>query len=172
MKKYFVALSAVAMILAPAYATAHFGSFSLERRSGPYLVDIGYDVQQFLAGEPVIFNFALVKNPGTLQWEYEPYDAVEAIITDEDRGVINERMPVTPPSLAFLQHEFPASGTYSFQARYFSGSTLLADGTFSIVVRSKTLAVASNLLAAIPIAAFLIALCATVILLRKKRTEP
>lgn len=160
----------LSVIAAPA-ADAHFGTFSLERRAGQYLIDIGYDVQVMRPQQPIIFSFSLIKNPGTLNWEYESYDAVEVSIEGQSVPTMDDRMEVTPPAMAFLQHEFPASEDYVLTVRYFSGSTVLAEAGFLVTVQSEKAATLSTLLAALPIAAFVISSAVVAVLLLRRRRE-
>lgn len=159
--------------LAIGNADAHFGSFSLERRSGQYLVDIGYDVQRFLPDEPTIFSFLLVDKPGTLEWSYAPYDRVDVRIESKRTDVFEKQLPVQPPGLAFLQHEFPKSGEYTFAARYFSGATLLAEADFLINVESDTAAMVKKLLSVAVLIIFLVSTASVATLfLRHRKQQP
>jgi hypothetical protein len=164
MRRVVLVLGCCTALLAPA-ASAHFGGFSLERRAGEYLVDIGYDTPTLSPGQPTIFSFALVKNPGTLDWAYEPYDAVEVSIEGQSVASRSERLEVTRPTIAFLLHDFPASEDYILSASYFSGATLLAKAEFLLPVQTQSAQLASALLAALPIAAFVLSTIVTVTLL-------
>lgn len=105
-------------LLAPA-AFAHVSGNSVEKRVGPYLVDVGYDAFRLVHGRPIIFSPLLIDKPGTLQWDYVPYTSVELAFVGQDGKKDAYARSTEPPASVFIQHVFLRPGAYTLEVAFF-----------------------------------------------------
>jgi hypothetical protein len=118
----------------PNGAFAHAIGQSLEKEVGEYLVDIGYDAVDINAGQEVLFNAVLIRDPGTSAWQYGPYDEVWLQIKRGNAEPFRAIIPVRQPSPVNVRYRFPEAGTYQLSARFLAGDTVLADASFALPV--------------------------------------
>ncbi len=144
-------------------ANAHIGGASLEARDGEYLVDIGYNAITLAPNQETIFNFTLIQNPGSLDWDYVPYTSVK-VVMKEPESVFEKDLPVEPPLTSFLVYTFPEAGEYAFTTIFNDANGELARATFPLTLKSPgafTLQAAK----AIPIAAMIVSTIVTLLVL-------
>ncbi len=123
----------LAFMLGIASVMAHSGVASLERRSGPYLVDIGFD-QALIAGDEILIDFSLIENPDSVDWSIKPYSLLQIAITRNGKQVFAKDMPRQDFGKTFMVYTFPRSGDYELSARFMDRETPLSDETFTLTV--------------------------------------
>ncbi len=160
---------ALLMVCAAGEASAHAWGFSIERRVGDYLIDVGYDVPQLTKDVPVLFSFTLVERPGTLDWDFVRYDAVELEIVPPRGEHVTDRIDVNPPLVAGFPYTFEEAGIHDMHIRYLSGAMVLAEADFAVPVQSRVASVTSLLIVTIPLIGFVIG--AIVIVVTVRRTK-
>lgn len=124
-------------------ALAHEAGRTLSARSGDYMVDVDYSVPFLMPGEETIFQFSLITKPGTLDWDYMPYDLAHVRILKGDEVVLDRELPAVPPSLAFTSFTFPEAGEYTLNVAFSSGGTSIADASFPVTSGTGTTSVAT-----------------------------
>lgn len=125
-------LSALCVPLASAHVTGNY----LERTVGEYLVDIGYDTFTILEKQTIVFNAALIKDAGSLEWDYAPADALWIQITPPHADVFRTFIPIKQPGPVNASYTFDEPGTYRLAVRFLEGETVLAETSFPLTVHS------------------------------------
>jgi hypothetical protein len=123
----------LAFMLGIVSVMAHAGGLTLERRSGPYLVDIGFD-QTVIAGDEILIDFALIENPDSPDWSIKPYTLLQVGLTRNGKQVFSKDMPRQDFGKTFMVYTFPRSGDYELSARFMDRDTPLSDETFTVTV--------------------------------------
>ena len=120
-----------AFSLAP-LVQAHSSGLSFEATSTPYIVDIGYDIVSFYAGESVRFDFTL-KDEKTD--DEETFDHVWIRILRDSKTLLAtgiRKQEIGPTTLLFV---FPLEGLYTLETSYRSADGEdIAKATFPISV--------------------------------------
>jgi len=123
---------AALVIIAPLFASAHATGVSIEKRIGEYVVDIGYDTPQPVAGSRIILDFALSDTASTTV----PFEYVWVRLEHEKQTLLATGIAQAefgPTSLLYMLPE-TLSGDLAVHVRYQSGNTALAETDFVIPV--------------------------------------
>lgn len=111
-------------------ARAHSLGASFEATSSAYLIDIGYDPVDFVAGYSSRFDLEL-RNAAR---EMQDFGHVWVRITKDDRTVLATgvaQQDLGPTSLLYV---FETPGTYELNASYRNDSGVIAEAAFPITV--------------------------------------
>ena len=129
-------LAAAFLTASSANAEAHLIGQSFEKKVGEYLVDVGYDTMDITQGQQVVFNATLIKNPGTLQWEYAPFDSMWFQLKKEGGEPFRKVIPLKLPGPVNVRYDFAESGEYELAVAFLQGEEILAQASFDVPVRS------------------------------------
>lgn len=129
-----------ALFLFPAIASAHGGRASFEAESGPYLIDIGYDVTGFRPAEEVAFDFDLYREVNGVQ-AFAPFELIRVEITQGDDLVHEEELENEDSFIPMMKYTFPAEGTYRLDVAYIQSGSVIADAGFDVPVSDSSGAV-------------------------------
>ena len=103
-------------VAAPTYAGAHGAGASWEASSGPYVVDIGYDTQNFDTESSIRFDFAVwADGTKTVSADFGQVWVRVVGKTDTQLAVGLIRQSVGPTTLLY---RFQVPGEYSFNASF------------------------------------------------------
>ena len=126
-------LVCLALVSIPLYAIAHGNAASLERMSGPYLVDIGFD-QTPIAGEEILIDFSLIQDTSSAQSSMKPYSLLQVSITQNGKQIFAKDIAREDFGKTFIVYTFSRAGTYELSARFMDGDTQLSDESFTVAV--------------------------------------
>lgn len=121
------------VFLAPVTTFAHGDRPSFEAETGPYLIDIGYDVLGFRPGEQVTFDFDLFRDPNGVP-SFEPFDHVRVEVAKDGEVVHSQEIENQQTLVPSMKYAFPAAGAYTLSAGYVRDGTLIAEASFAIAV--------------------------------------
>lgn len=131
--RFIVIVTAFATI--PLFVSAHATGVSFEKEVGNYLVDIGYDVPQPVAGDRLVFDFNLSAREDTRPIEF---DYVWVRIEREKKTLVAtavSRAEFGPTSLLYVLPD--TAGDLSVSARYQLGNDALAEVAFVIPIQPQ-----------------------------------
>lgn len=136
---FFRYLLLVASIsLAPLGALAHGDRPSFEAESGPYLIDIGYDVTGFRPGEEVTFDFDLYADAESDHPTFAPFDAIDVRIQKNQETVHSETLENNPTYIPSMTYVFPQSGDYTLGVAYMLSGAVIAQAAFDVAVSAAS----------------------------------
>jgi len=124
----------------PVIAAAHITGQSFEKRIGDYLVDAGCDALRFVPDEKTFCNFGLIKNPGSLDWDYASFDEVDVTISEDGttEPPFHQQVKLDAPIPAYIVAVFPHTGAYTMNVRFLERGALLAEAAFPLTVERKS----------------------------------
>lgn len=114
----------------PLTAAAHPYGESFEKQTDEYLIDIGYNVTDFIANSSTLFEFDLLDGE-----ELAEYEDVWVRISKGNQTVLATGVNKSDFGGARLTFVFPEPGEYEFSVRYQEGTDALAEATFPINVQ-------------------------------------
>jgi len=129
MKYGIVVISCIATML-PLFVGAHAIGESLEKSVDGYVVDIGYNVTEFVADTPVVFEFTLLDTDETLV----DYSNVWLRIVKDGTTILATGVYNAEFGGARTTYAFPEPGAYELSARYEDGTNSIAEAVFAIEV--------------------------------------
>ena len=131
---------------------------SFEKKVGDYLVDAGCDTLTFIPGQKNFCNFGLIEHPGSLNWDYAPFDEVDVTISADgtDEQPFRQEVKLTAPIPAFIVYAFPHTGAYTMHVLFLENRRLLAETSFPVTVSSPPSWISSNRLWTIIIGGILV----------------
>lgn len=118
------------VLLMAGNVSAHSSEVSFEATSTPYLIDVGYDPEEFMAGYASRFDFDLREESGLIT----DYDYVWVRITKEKRALFAtgiERQMLGPTTLVYT---FNTPGDYVLHVSYRQGADVMAEASFTFTV--------------------------------------
>lgn len=127
--KSFIALF---LLISAPMALAHGTGSSFEADVDGYLIDIGYNTEEFITGSQVLFDFGLETSS---EYNIEYSDVWVRLIKDGKTvyasGVYNSGF-----GGARMTYTFPGEGEYELAVRYQKGSEKIVSASFPIKVSS------------------------------------
>ncbi len=127
--KYFFGVCIATLVFSTHSVFAHGTGASLEATSTVYLIDIGYDPVEFVAGSPSRFEFNLSKDGDKVDYESVWVRIVENKKTKLATGISHDNFGKTT-----LLYDFARQGMYTLEASYRDASGEIAKSSFSIPV--------------------------------------
>lgn len=125
-------LTLLMFFMTPLPLLAHGTGASFEREVGEYLVDIGYSVEEPVAGESITFDFALLKDGETAA-----FTDIWVKIESEDGVVLATGIHSGTFGGPRLTYVFPKSGSFVISTRYERGDDSLAEASFELPIASS-----------------------------------
>lgn len=127
----FILLSV--LLLTPLLASAHGGQPSFEAETGPYLVDIGYDVTGFRPDEEVTFDFDLYRDENGVQ-SFASFELIRVEISRGGEIVHAQELQNEESFIPTMRYTFPAEGDYRLDTAYVQSGSVIADAGFDMPV--------------------------------------
>ena len=136
MKRGFILATLFGFLSVPTLTLAHSTGASFEKDVGLYRVDIGYDSEQIVGGDRVVFDFnlGLADAPET----NADYDYVWVRLQNGDKTLLATAISKADVGATTLLYTLPqdARGELTLSARFQKGSAVLAESDFSLPVTS------------------------------------
>lgn len=121
---------ALMLLIAAPIAFAHGGGESFEENVDGYLIDIGYNTDEFQAGQAVLFDFSLETSS-----EYNvEYTDIWVRILKDGKAVFASGIHNSSFGGARMTYTFPEEGKYELSVRYQKGSEKLVSASFPLTV--------------------------------------
>lgn len=130
--KKIAALFIAASLLSPALAYAHGDGASFEATSSPYLIDVGYEPEEFVAGYASTFDFGLSDEDGK---DIE-FETVWVRFTKDGKTYFATGLGKQLIGRTTLLYVFDSPGTYELHVSYRRGGEEVAEAAFPFEVES------------------------------------
>jgi hypothetical protein len=132
---------ATALFALPLGAAAHLTGQTFEKSVGDtYLIDVGCDSLEFVAGQENFCDFSLIENPTSINWGFANFDEVWVKISPDSSGgePFLKDMKLDTPIPAYMSYAFPSGGKYTLAVRFLQRGNVLAETTFPLTVLGST----------------------------------
>jgi hypothetical protein len=125
-----ISIISIVMILSlPFFVFGHGDGESLEKEVDGYLIDIGYNTPEFIAGSSVVFEFDISKEEESID-----FDDVWVRISEDNKTIFASGINNAEFGGARMTYSFPYEGAYEFSVRFQNGSESIAEAVFPIEV--------------------------------------
>jgi hypothetical protein len=121
----------VIILFIPVFTFAHSEGNSLEAVSNEYLIDVGYDAEELIAGQAILFDFNLLDKTGK---EFIDYTNIWVKIEKDTETFLSTNIHRSRFGLPGLTYIFSAPGEYTLNVRFQNENESLAENTFTLSV--------------------------------------
>ena len=144
---------------------AHGEEASFEKETGGYLIDVGYDPEEFKQGGVTDFDFNLIQ-VGTK--EDVEFSDIWVRISIENRAYFAGALAKTGIGRTTLKYVFPVDGDYELSVRFENEGEILSETSFPLSVQKVQGSVSSNNLLIGGLSGFILGVVLTLALTKKK----